>query len=215
MPRAALALLPGLLVCGAAAAQSPDEVPLEDLLEIVRLPGKLLAIDASGGGQTRVDLELGEQVRWLGTRGEIGIALTDRRLLAVARRSAAWQEDRYWRNEAPPSEALLGDRVALVQTSQRVIGFTGAGHLIEYRVGPQEQVVATRIGANAAVFLTNRTAQGLSAQLGGFFETAIHARERLESVSPRTNLVTVRTDRRLLIFRSPTGTWEERKLELR
>ena len=215
MGAAICAVLAALWLGPAAAARFPDEVPLEDLLEIVHLPGKLLAIDASGGGQTRIDLEIGEQVRWLGSRGVIGIALTDRRLLAVATRSASWQEDRYWRTETPPTEALLGDRVALVQTSQRVLGFTGAGNLIEYRVGPQEQVVTSRIGANTAVFLTDRTAQGLSAHLGGFFGTSLHARERLESVSPRTNLVTVRTNRRLLIFRAPTGSWEERKLDLR
>jgi hypothetical protein len=33
-------------------------------------------------------------------------------------------------------------------------------------------------------------------------------------VEARSNLVTVSTDRRVLIFRAPSGAWSERKLDL-
>jgi hypothetical protein len=207
-----------LALTAAAAAHGQvraDETPLEDLLELVQLEHQLLAIDAEGGGQTRVDLELGEQVVWSRSRGRVGVVLTDRRVLAVAASSAAWQEARYWRTERPPSLALLGDRVALIETSERVLGFTGgSGNLVEYRLGLREHVVEGRTGANAAVVVTNRKALGLSPQAGGFFPVALQIKERLVELTPRSNLATVRTDRRLLIFRGPTGTWESRQLDL-
>lgn len=199
-----------------AAAQIPDETPVEDVLEIVALEGRLLAIDARGGGQTSVLLEIGERVVWSRSRGKVGVALTDRRILAVTTGSASWQETRYRRTETHPKLALLGDRVALVHTSERVLGFTSVGgNLIEYQLGPNESLVDLRTGANVAAFLTSRQALGLSAKLGGFFPADLQLQERIIEFTPRANLVTVRTSRRLLIFRAPTGSWEERKLELR
>ena len=61
-----------------------DETPLEDVLELVHLERQILAIDALGGGETSVTLELGEQVLWSRSRGRVGVVLTDRRVLAVA-----------------------------------------------------------------------------------------------------------------------------------
>ena len=39
-------------------------------------------------------------------------------------------------------------------------------------------------------------------------------KERIESIDARANLVTLTTDRRLLVFRSPSGSWEERRRQL-
>lgn len=222
--RAARRLAGAVLVLGLGVAPggSParsgldDRVPLEDLLEIVALERQLLAVDARDGGQVAVELEIGERVRWSESRGQVGVVLTDRRILAVSTRSGAWQESRYRRTESPPAAALLGDRVALVETSERLLGFTGEGaNLVEYRLGPRELVLASRTGANTGVFLTNRRALGLSARRGGFFSTDLQLREQLVEVTPRANLATVRTNRRLLIFRAPTGSWEVRRLDLR
>jgi hypothetical protein len=215
-------LLPVLLVIGAALApmrssraQPIEAIPLEDILEIVVLEHQLLAISATGGGQTRVEVELGEQILWTGTRGRVGIVLTDRRILGVTDRSAAWQETRYRRTESPPAGVLFGDRVALMSTEDRVIGLDGgSGNLIEYRLGPQERVLDARVGANVAVAITSREAIGLSPRAGGFFAVAINLKERIESISAKSDIVTVTTNRRLLIFRSPTGTWEEKRLNL-
>jgi hypothetical protein len=66
-----------------------------------------------------------------------------------------------------------------------------------------------------AVVVTDRRALGLSPWVGGFFPTKVHLEERLESVDAGGNLATVTTDRRVLVFRTPTGTWEERRRTLR
>ncbi len=210
------ALFAALLGAAAAGAQvRSDETPLEDVLEIIVLDRSLLAIDAQGGGSTRVELELNEQVLWQRSRGLVGVVLTDRRILAVGASSAAWQGRRLRRTETPPQGAVLGDRVAIVSTEDRVLGFTTtSGNLLEYRLGPNELLVASDAGANVVTALTSRHALGLSTGPGGFIPFDIQAREQILSISPRANLVTVRTNRRLLIFRGPTSSWEERRLDL-
>jgi hypothetical protein len=217
--RRLLGLLLSLLVgAGSAAAQvvEPfrDEVPLADLLEIVILEHQLLAIDATAGDSS-VELHLGERVHWKGTRGRVGLVLTDERVLAVATGSPAWRELRLLRGERLPAGAALGDRVALVLTSQRAIGFdAGAGRLAEYRLGPQESLRSSRVAENVGVVVTDRKALGLSSEAGGFFESTLQVREKIQGLDVRANLAMLRTDRRILTFRGPTGSWSERRLDL-
>ena len=70
------------------------------------------------------------------------------------------------------------------------------------------------MGENVAVLVTDRRALGLSSFQGGFAERKLQLKERVESVSAAANLATLRSDRRILIFRSPTRSWEERRLDL-
>ncbi|MDH3518968.1 MAG: hypothetical protein OEM49_00800 [Myxococcales bacterium] len=217
--RSILALTLLLGVAGGAGGQilAPPlgEVPLADVLEILQLERELIAVDGARGAQASVALHLGERVLWSGSRGRVGLVLTDQRILAVAVGSAAWQETRYQRSEQLAEDALLGDRVALIVTSSRAIGFDGgSGNLIELRFGPGETLVSARVGESVAVVVTDRRALGLSPSAGGFFESRLQARERVEQVSARANFVTVTTDRRVLIFRAPSGSWSERRLDL-
>ena len=202
-----LLLLP--LRAGSQMPPVDPRVPLGDLLELVFEQNSVIAFDAQGGSLSE-NLEIGERVHWHGTQGAVGVVLTDRRVLAVAANSGAWQEARYGRSESPPGSALLGERVAIVATSDRAVGFDGgSGNLIEYRFGPQESLVTARTGANVVVVVTDRKLLGLSPFVGGFFTTPLFVRERVEKISPSPNLVTVTTDRRYLVFRSDTGVWTE------
>jgi hypothetical protein len=199
-----------------AFAQRGDVSPLADLLQIVIRPRTLLAIDGSQGGQREERLERGESVVWHATRGRVGVVLTDRRLLAVATGSASWQEERWRSAERRPVDAALGDRVALVVTSQRAIGFDGgSGNLVTSSLGPRERVVHDAAGENVGVILTDRRALGVSPFVGGFFEVRLQTGETLESLVAAANLATLTTSRRILVFRSDTGSWAERNLDLR
>lgn len=201
---------------GASPADARDDVLLAPQLEIVVLPRELLAIDAQSGGQLAARLELGERVLYAKQRGRVGIAVTDRRMLAVTASSAAWQETRYRSGESPPPDVALGDRVALFLTPVRAIGFDGkTGNLVESGIGPQESVLDSAVGQNLAVVVTTRRALGVSAARGGFFDTKLRVGERIREVSAVSNLVTLRTSQRLLLFRGPTGSWEERRLPIR
>jgi hypothetical protein len=205
-------LLAWLLLLGsAAAAQAPDEVPLADVLEILEIDRELLAIDARGGGQLELRLRLDERVVWKTTRGRVGMVLTDQRVLAVGVGSGTWQRLDLQRGEQVQGRALLGDRVGLLLTSRRAIGFDGGSrNLLETSLGLRERVLDTVVGRNVAVVVTDRRALGLSPSVGGFFDTPILLGETLERVEAESNLATVTTSRRLLIFRTPTGTWEIR-----
>jgi hypothetical protein len=213
----ATSLVAALAGAAATAADRDDDAEvLADDLEIAVLQRELLSIDARGGGQRSTPLELGERVLWTGTRGRVGVVLTDRRVLAVGTQSAAWQATRYRRTEDQPDGALLGGRVALVATSTRVIGFDGgSGNLVERVLGPGERLIGSAIGQNVAVAVTERRALGLSPFTGGFFVADIALGEKFEEVRAVANSATVVTSRRLLIFRAPSGTWEERALALR
>jgi hypothetical protein len=188
-----------------------NEVPLGDLIEIVVLDEELLAVDAEGGGTSTVRRRLGERILWVSTRGLLGVAITDERVLAVGTRGG-WQQVLYERGETPPAGAHLGDRVALVVMRQRVLGFLGnVNRFVETRMGPQDDLRALEVGANVGVVVTEREALGLSPDAGGFFPIRLQLRETIASVVARSNLATVQTDRRVLVFRAPTGTWAERR----
>lgn len=211
----------GLLLAMAAvssparAQDVPGEIPLADVLEILVVDRELLAIDDAGGGQTVARLRLDEAVLWKGARGKVGVIITDQRILAVATQSGSWQEADYGRTEVRPESALLGERVALAITSDRVIGFNGgSGNLVEYRLGLREKVVAVRAGANVGVVVTDRQALGLSPFLGGFFTVPIGLKDQIETVTAESNIATLTGDKRILIFRATTGTWEERARKL-
>jgi hypothetical protein len=214
--RAALLAAIGLGVLAAGARARDDEPALlAPQLDIVILPREVVAIDAQGG-QLGERLELGERVLHAKQRGRVGVVVTDRRLLAVAARSGFWQATRHRNGEQPPADVELGDRVALVVTPLRVIGFDGkTGNLIEARLGPQERALATAVGQNVAAAVTARRALGVSAARGGFFETRLRLGEKVVSMDAQADTVTLRTDARLLVFRGGTGSWEERRLPLR
>jgi hypothetical protein len=210
-----VAVLALCLLAAPLAAQRRDTSPLADLLQIVVQRRQLLAIDAESGGQLEEPLQLGEQVLWHATQGRVGVALTDRRVLAVGVGSGAWQETRYRNAERRPQAASLGDRVALVLTSQRVLGFDGGSrNLIEHELGPQESVRHSRVGQNVAVVVTSRLALGLSPFVGGFFTARLDVGERIEALAAFADHATLTTSRRLLIFRSTTGSWEERSVDI-
>jgi hypothetical protein len=197
------------------AQNVPGEVPLADVLEILVVDRDLLAIDAAGGGQTAARLRLEETVLWKGARGKVGVIITDQRILAVATQSGSWQEIDYGRTEKRPESALLGERVALAITSERVLGFNGgSGNLVEYRLGPREQVVVARAGENVGVVVTDRKALGLSPFRGGFFAISLNLGDQIEAVTAESNLATLTAGRRVLIFRATTGSWEERTRDL-
>ncbi len=208
----------GALLLAMAAVAAParaqgvaGEVPLADVLEILVVDRDLLAIDAEGGGQTVARLRLNETVLWKGARGKVGVIITDQRILAVATQSGSWQETDYRRTEVRPESALLGERVALAITSERVLGFNGgSGNLVEYRLGPRERVIVARAGGNVGVVVTDRQALGLSPFRGGFFTVALTQRDQIKSVTAQSNLATLTSDHRILIFRATTGSWEER-----
>lgn len=191
---------------------SPSEVELEDVIAIEMFERDLFAYDLLGTGRSSIRLEIGEALLWSDARGRVGLALTDRRMLAASPGSESWQEVRYQVHETAATSAFLGKRVGMVVTEKRALGFDGSnGRWIEIPFGPQERVNDARVGDATAVVLTNRSAYGLSPDAGGFFQVKLSVQERVEGLRVRSNSATVSTSKRLLVFRAPAGSWTEER----
>ena len=112
--------------------------------------------------------------------------------------------------------ARSGERVALLATSMRVIGFNAeSGIAIEERVSAREPVLDLAVGANAGAALTSRRLLGLSLNASRLIEEKISLNEPVESLDAGANIITATTPRRLLIFRATGSSWEERPRRLR
>jgi hypothetical protein len=194
---------------GAAALPAP-------VLVVLVLYREGVAIDAEGGGQRTERLERGETVLYTRSAGRVGVAVTNRRLLAIATRSGAWQEARLRQDESPPADVALGDRVALAYLRTRAIGFDGgSGNIVESTLGPREIVQDSATGQNVAVVVTDRRALGISSDRGGFFEVRLRTSEKIESLDALANHATLQTSERLLVFRGASASWEERRRTIR
>jgi len=203
------AALCGILWTFAAGAEplTSGEVELEDVIEVQTLGRELVAFDAKGG-TSRLALDPGESVEWSQARGRVGVVLTDRRALAVAARGPGWQELRWRVSESPPERAFLGERVGLVVTGERLLGFDARrSRWIEQDVGPGERIDAVRVGASTGLVVTDRNAFGLSTETAGFYRLPLQVQESLEAAQASATVATVTTSKRLLVFKALSGSW--------
>lgn len=206
-----------LAVCAVAAlaGAEPGLAPLEDRVQWLAFEHELVAVDAAGGGEHRAPLGIGERVIATFSDGEVGVALTEQRVLAVTATTGGVHEVRLRRGERIVGAPMLGDRVALVFTNLRALGFDGgSGNWLEASLGPRERVTATAVANHVAAFTTDRRALGLSPRRGGFFEAPLTLREGAVTLSATGDLVTLRTRTRLLVFRAASGRWSERSIGL-
>ena len=205
---AALATLLGLLAAPAAAQiLDPDDVELADVVEVQRLGRDLLAYAGSGSGRVLERLELNEEVLSQAAEGRIGLVLTDRRALAVSP-GFPWSEARYRFTEKREDGGLIGDRIALVVTSQRLLGYNaGIGSWQDEGIGPGEEIRDTQLGPSTAVVVTGRRAIGMSPNSGGFVDIDLRVHEKLERISTRSGVATVTTSQRVLIFQGANARW--------
>ena len=146
--------------------------------------------------------------------GRIGLVLTDRRALGVAS-GLPWLEERLGLTERPPARGLVEDRIALAVTNRRALAFTAVSGWVHEDFGPKEDASALRAGAAAGVVTTNRRALGIAPSLRNFVAADLRLQENLESVTAHDTLITLRTDRRILVFSAPRARWPEQKLKIR
>ena len=202
---------------GEGAAQVslyPDELERLDVISIEQDGRNLYAFSSITGNRARARLEVDEIVVFNQSRGRVGIVLTDRRALGVTV-GGNFQEARYRISERAPDYALVSERVALVPTNRRVLGFVGQlGGWIEESFMPGESLEAVRVGASVGIATTNRRALGLAPDLGLFASLRFRLKESLESIEARDTLATLHTDQRILVFSGPRSVWTFRVRDL-
>jgi len=212
------ALAAGLLAAPVPARAQiplyPDEVERLDVITIQQDGRNLYAINALTANRTRIRLDVDEVVLFNQSRGRVGVVLTDRRALGVTVGSN-FHQARYRIAERAPDFAVVSDRVALVATAQRALGFVGAASgWIQEELMPGENVEVIRAGAAVGIATTNRRALGLAPEVGRFSSLAFRLRESLASIDAADTLATLRTDQRILVYSGPRASWTFRALDL-
>jgi len=198
----------GLLLASSTASPASAQSVTADVLDVQIVDDELIGI-RDGAPATRKRLQRGETVEWRGARGTVGGVLTNRRFLAVSSTSSGWREVRLLRDDGP-AQIVLGANVLLCITEKRIIALPGpAGELTEERLGPGESVIESSANEQVAAVVTNRRAFGYSSLSADATVARLNVQEELDSLKVLATTVSLRTTRRLLIFRSSTGAWVE------
>ena len=203
---------------GFDARRSLSRFPSLDVLQVIVRDSEILAVDSRLGGfaAVRERLDVDEEARYADARGEIGVVITNKRILVASVESPRWMWTRIGVHESDPLAVVLGDRVALILTDHRALGVAADGRkkFFAEDIGPNESILNFLVGENVAVVVTDKRVLAVSAFLAGFFEQRVGIHEEIENVAALSDVVTVATHRRLLVFKAPTATWQEQRLSL-
>lgn len=186
---------------------------LADTLDYIDLQviGKEIFAARSSGSTTSIRLEGREQITRLEARGRMGIALTDRRLLAVTQHSG-WQERRLHASDGVPA-LVVSPNTAVAITRRRILGVAAAGGGIDaVRFKSGEAVIARGAGELASAVVTDRRVLAFVHTGFGRREIELRAGEDFEELRVRDAAITVRTSRRLLVLDPFFGTWRAERL---
>jgi hypothetical protein len=185
-----------------------------DSLDIQRVGNELVAV-GEGKFRANIRLDLKEQILWQGTKGIVGVALTNRRFLAVSTASADWKQIRLQSEEAESAQVQLGANVAMLVTGQRLLAFDGVlGRLTEERLTGQEVLITSGVNEHVGIVVTTRRVIGLASRSEAPVDFALSLSESYESSKVLDTVARVRTSHRVLVFDGPSGIWTEEKLPL-
>lgn len=155
-------------------------------------------------------LELGESVVALQSRGNVAVAVTTRRLLAIQARAASFAEARYRVSESAPHEHDLQvrDRLIVAAFPARILAFSPQiAAWLEFGLGPGERPIEVIAEENVAVVVTPRRAVAFSPLSSGFVSYPLTPGEDPERSTLGDNSITLILPHRVLIFRAGDSQW--------
>ncbi len=199
-----------LLLLSPQSARADLGLQPEDRVTLTHVDDRVLAVTAAGFAAVLAKLELGESVVALLSRGNVGVAVTTRRLLAIQARAANFVEVRYRVSEKPPDERDLKirDRLIVVAFPARILAFTPPVEAWqEFDLGPGEKPIEVLADENVAVILTPRRAVGFSPLSSGFIPYPLSPGESPERSTLGDDSVTLILPHRVLIFRAGDKRW--------
>jgi len=209
---------PAAAFTGFDSLRSRAQLPSLDVLQVIVREKEILAVDDRLGGMAAVRerLDVDEEAQFADAHGEVGVVVTNKRVLVATVESPRWMWTQIGVHESDPLAVVLGDRVALILTDHRVLGVAADSRkkFFAEDIGPNESILNFLVGENVAVVVTDKRLLGMSAFLAGFFEQRVGIHEEIENVGALSDVVTVSTHRRLLVFKAPTATWQEQRLSL-
>jgi len=200
-----------LLLAIAPIARAQGDLPFrpEDLVDVTQVDRHLIAV-VGGFAPIQTDLELGESVIALRSKGYVGVIATNRRLLAVASRSTGFAELRYRIREKPVGADAIHvlDRLALVELHTRLVGFSPElGVWVSTGLGPGEHPRQIQADGNIAAVITPRRAIAFSNRSKGFVEEPLSPLEDVERASISDVSLTLVLPHKILIYRAGDVRW--------
>jgi hypothetical protein len=190
------------------AADNRDADVDADVVSIVPLEHRVLAVNPVTGPVAETRLAVNETLVAYRTRGRLGVAATNRRLLGITSRSAVWAELRLRvRESTREPELVVEDRVALVRLADRIAGITAVSPIWhEVELASDEQVREVVSAARVAAVITDRRVIGF-AQGSGFVSETLAATERVERSSADDRSIQLVTPNRVLVFQEGARIW--------
>lgn len=183
----------------------------ESLIDIQVVGRKVLAIQKGETVLAR-ELDLDEGILFRGTQGRMGLVMTNRRLLVVSTFTSDWVElplriEEVAEGKAP--KVLLSDFLVMVVTRQRLLGFDSQRNVwVKAGIPVNEIVAKALIDKRVAVAITGTTAWGFAFGSAFFVPERFQLGENVLQVETRPLNVNIRTNKRLLVFKSVTATWK-------
>jgi hypothetical protein len=182
----------------------------EDRVTLTHVDARVLAVTAAGFAAVLAPLELGESVVALRSQGNVAVAVTTRRLLAIQARAANFVEARYRVSETPPGEHDLQvrDRLIVAAFPARILAFSAEiASWQEFGLGPGEKPIEVLAEQNVAVIVTPRRAVAFSPRSSGFIPYPLAPGENPERSTLGDDSVTLILPHRVLIFRAGDKQW--------
>ena len=188
---------------------SYGEEEIEDLIDIAESKGKIIAI-IKGQKTITFDLRPNEKVVWSGSKGYLGVFLTDQHFFVISTSLNAWQALPLRLDESGKGVASLSGYIALLVTKDRAVGFDATSNrFIETQLPLQDELVAAEVERYVAVVITSSRAFGLAAESSAFTEIFLGGGETIEKIKLTYSKATVRTSDRLLTFEASGLPWKE------
>jgi hypothetical protein len=202
-----------LLVCCASGAGA-EESAIDQLVDVHHIGTQLIATRSERSSAV-MELMRDEDVVWIGAFGNLGGAVTTRRLLVVTPVSSSWREKSLALAEGGTSRIERSSNLILLDTGIRILGFDAlAGSFFEWSYPLADQVVAMATDRRVAAIVFRHQVVGYAAGRGVFGTADLQLRETLSSVSAKSELATIVTSKRVLSFRTQTASWSEERLPL-
>jgi hypothetical protein len=178
---------------------------IEDSIDIQELDGDVIAIR-----DRRVklfDIPSQEKILRIDSKGYVGALLTEKRFLVISKSSINWFEISLREKETQGAITLLSEYLALLVTVDRAICFDGKyNRLIELQRPANEEFIEAAVNKYVAVLVSSHYAFGLT--LGKEFnKIQFRPDEFFETLQTKAHFATIRTTKRLLIYRDSDSSW--------
>lgn len=199
-----------LMLMSAIRSYAYEEV--EDLIDIFESNGKIIAVVA-GKRAKSLDLQVREEVRWIGSSGDLGAVLTDRRFAVISISSPAWHSLSLKMDEAGKGTASLSPSITLLVMEHRAVVFdSSSNRFTEARFPIYDELLTAEVERHVAVVITSSRAFGFSARTSTFNDINLRVRETVEEIKITSSKATIRTSSRLLTFDVFSSSWKEHRL---